>query len=63
MGARSLSMSSSVCSYTAVFRTEVVKKSLNPTWRPFAIQMRQLSGGDEDRTIRVVCYDWDFDGG
>lgn len=50
-------------SYTAVFRTEVVKKSLNPTWRPFAIQMRQLSGGDEDRTIRVVCYDWDFDGG
>ncbi|KAH8032505.1 hypothetical protein HPB51_025958 [Rhipicephalus microplus] len=49
--------------YTAVFRTEVVKKSLNPTWRPFAIQMRQLSGGDEDRTIRVVCYDWDFDGG
>ncbi|KAH9363693.1 hypothetical protein HPB48_002028 [Haemaphysalis longicornis] len=38
-------------SYTAVFRTEVVKKSLNPTWRPFAIQMRQLSGGDEDRTI------------
>ncbi|XP_064487021.1 copine-8-like isoform X2 [Ornithodoros turicata] len=49
--------------YTAVFRTEAVKKSLNPTWRPFAIQMRQLSGGDEDRTIKVVCYDWDFDGG
>ncbi|XP_077496561.1 copine-8-like isoform X2 [Amblyomma americanum] len=50
-------------SYTAVFRTEVVKRSLNPTWRPFTIQMRQLSGGDDDRTIRIACYDWDLDGG
>ncbi|KAK8764365.1 hypothetical protein V5799_033022, partial [Amblyomma americanum] len=49
-------------SYTAVFRTEVVKRSLNPTWRPFTIQMRQLSGGDDDRTVRVACYDWDHDG-
>lgn len=48
--------------YTIVFRTEVVKRSLNPTWRPFTIQMRQLSGGDDDRTIRVACYDWDLDG-
>ncbi|KAL3219719.1 hypothetical protein MRX96_030265 [Rhipicephalus microplus] len=47
---------------TIVFRTEVVKRSLNPTWRPFTIQMRQLSGGDDDRTIRVACYDWDLDG-
>ncbi|XP_075526013.1 copine-8-like isoform X3 [Dermacentor variabilis] len=50
-------------SYTAVFRTEVVKRNLNPTWRPFTIQMRQLSGGDDDRTLRVACYDWDLDGG
>uniref|UniRef100_A0A131YJG6 Copine-3 n=1 Tax=Rhipicephalus appendiculatus TaxID=34631 RepID=A0A131YJG6_RHIAP len=48
--------------HTIVFRTEVVKRSLNPTWRPFTIQMRQLSGGDDDRTIRVACYDWDLDG-
>ncbi|XP_054924436.1 copine-8-like isoform X2 [Dermacentor andersoni] len=50
-------------SYTAVFRTEVVKRQLNPTWRPFTIQMQQLSGGDQDRTIRVACYDWDLGGG
>ncbi|KAH7973811.1 hypothetical protein HPB49_005322 [Dermacentor silvarum] len=50
-------------SYTAVFRTEVVKRKLNPTWRPFTIQMQQLSGGDQDRTIRVACYDWDLGGG
>ncbi|KAH9363687.1 hypothetical protein HPB48_022221 [Haemaphysalis longicornis] len=50
-------------SYTAVFRTEVIKTTLNPTWKPFKIQMRQLSGGDDDRSIRVACYDWDFGGG
>lgn len=49
-------------SYSAVYRTEVVKKTLNPTWRPFTIHMRQLCGGDEDRTIKVACYDWDSDG-
>ncbi|XP_077546757.1 copine-8-like [Haemaphysalis longicornis] len=50
-------------SYSAVHRTEVIKWTLNPTWRPFTIHIRQLSGGDEERTIKVACYDWDSDGG
>lgn len=37
------------CSYTVVHRTEVVMKTLNPTWRPFMITARSLCNGDYDR--------------
>ncbi|XP_073229947.1 copine-8-like isoform X2 [Porites lutea] len=50
-------------SYTACHRTEVIKNTLNPTWKPFSIQARALCNGDYDRSIRVECYDWDRDGG
>ncbi|XP_077546752.1 copine-8-like isoform X2 [Haemaphysalis longicornis] len=49
-------------SFTVVFRSEVIKNTLNPTWQPFTIRLDQLSGGDDDRTIKVECYDWDWDG-
>lgn len=49
-------------SFTLVFRSAVIKKTLNPTWRPFTIRMDQLSGGDDDRTIKVECYDWNSNG-
>lgn len=50
-------------SYTVVHRTEVVKKTLNPTWRPFMITARSLCNGDYDRSIKFECFDWDSDGG
>ncbi|RUS84077.1 hypothetical protein EGW08_008189 [Elysia chlorotica] len=50
-------------SYTVVHRTEVIKKTLNPTWRPFCISIRSLCNGDYDRAIKVECHDWDADGG
>ncbi|XP_060064622.1 copine-8-like isoform X2 [Ylistrum balloti] len=50
-------------SYTTVHKTEVIKNTLNPTWRPFTIPARALCNGDYDRNIRVECYDWDGDGG
>lgn len=50
-------------SYTVVHRTEVVKKTLNPTWRPFMITARSLCNGDSDRSIKFECFDWDSDGG
>ncbi|KAJ8301692.1 hypothetical protein KUTeg_020679 [Tegillarca granosa] len=49
--------------WTVVHRTEVIKKTLNPTWRPFVIPVRSLNNGDYDRSIKVECYDWDADGG
>ncbi|XP_068758761.1 copine-8-like isoform X2 [Montipora capricornis] len=50
-------------SFTACHRTEVIKKTLNPTWKPFTIPARALCNGDYDRSIKVECYDWDRDGG
>ncbi|XP_061178881.1 copine-8-like [Saccostrea echinata] len=50
-------------SYTVVHRTEVIMKTLNPTWKPFTIMSRALCNGDYDRSIKFECYDWDKDGG
>ncbi|XP_051543228.1 copine-3-like isoform X3 [Myxocyprinus asiaticus] len=43
-------------------RTEVVKKNLNPSWRPFKIPLQSLCGGDMEKPIKVECYDYDNDG-
>ncbi|XP_046542548.1 copine-8-like isoform X2 [Haliotis rubra] len=50
-------------SFTIVHRTEVIKKTLNPTWKPLVIPVRSLCNGDHDRSIKIECYDWDADGG
>ncbi|XP_046841250.1 copine-9-like [Xenia sp. Carnegie-2017] len=50
-------------SFTAVHRTEVIKNTLNPMWKPFSVPGRALCNGDYDRSILVECYDWDRDGG
>lgn len=49
-------------SFTAVHKTEVIKNTLNPTWRPFQIAAAKLCSGDYDRTVKIECYDWDSDG-
>jgi len=48
--------------YRVVHRTEVIKWTLNPNWKPFVIPVRSLCGGDMDRSIRVMCYDWNCSG-
>jgi hypothetical protein len=49
-------------SYTVAHRTEVIKNTLNPTWKPFSLPVRVLCGGDYDRSILVRCIDWNRDG-
>jgi hypothetical protein len=41
-----------------VHTTEVVKKSLNPFWKPFELPLQVLCNGDKDRPIKVKCFDW-----
>uniref|UniRef100_A0A8C6SQZ7 Copine Vb n=1 Tax=Neogobius melanostomus TaxID=47308 RepID=A0A8C6SQZ7_9GOBI len=48
--------------FTICHKTEVVKNTLNPVWKEFAIPVRALCNGDFDRTIKVEVYDWDRDG-
>lgn len=48
--------------YTTVFRTEVIKNTLDPNWKPFSISAQVLCNGDYDRNLRVLCYDWNSNG-
>eukprot|EP01135_Chromosphaera_perkinsii_P003560 Nk52_evm18s248 gene=Nk52_evmTU18s248 len=49
-------------SFQVVYRTEVIKKTLNPNWKPFSVLLQQLSNGDNDRPLKVVCKDWNRSG-
>jgi len=45
-----------------VHRTEFIKNTLNPTWKPFKISLKSLCGGEYDEQLTVKCWDWDSDG-
>ncbi|XP_022094529.1 copine-3-like isoform X2 [Acanthaster planci] len=49
--------------WNKVHVTEVIKNTLNPTWKPFKISLRTLCNADYDKKLKVVCKDYDFDGG
>ncbi|XP_069073324.1 copine-2 [Pleurodeles waltl] len=46
-----------------VHRTEVIKYTLDPVWKPFTVPLVSLCDGDIDKVIKVQCYDYDNDGG
>ncbi|XP_014674841.1 PREDICTED: phosducin-like protein [Priapulus caudatus] len=48
--------------YILTYRTEVIKNTLNPTWRPFTVPVRLLCNGDYDRSIKIECWDWNSSG-
>ncbi|PAA82109.1 hypothetical protein BOX15_Mlig017750g6, partial [Macrostomum lignano] len=41
------------------YRTEVIKNTLDPDWKPIKVSVDRLCGGDLRREIRFRCYDWD----
>ncbi|XP_052780413.1 copine-8-like isoform X2 [Mya arenaria] len=49
-------------SYTVTHKTEVIKNTLNPTWKPFCVSAKTLCNGDHTRLLKIECYDWDSDG-
>uniref|UniRef100_A0A8C4PAT7 Copine-2 n=1 Tax=Dromaius novaehollandiae TaxID=8790 RepID=A0A8C4PAT7_DRONO len=46
-----------------VHRTEVIKYTLDPVWKPFTVPLVSLCDGDIEKLIKVMCYDYDSDGG
>ena len=44
------------------YRGEVIKKTLDPTWRPFELSLQKLCNGDLDRPLKCVVYDWNSSG-
>ena len=48
--------------YVPVHRTEVIQNTLNPSWKPFSLSVRDLCNGDWDKTLRFEVFDWDARG-
>ncbi|XP_033754155.1 copine-3-like isoform X2 [Pecten maximus] len=49
-------------SWQVTHRTEVIKNTLNPSWRPFTVPVHALCSGDHSKEIKFDVYDWDNDG-
>lgn len=47
---------------TPAYKSAIVKKSLNPAWAPMTIPITLLCGGDENRTLKIECFDADDNG-
>ncbi|KAH3758188.1 hypothetical protein Pelo_9897 [Pelomyxa schiedti] len=47
--------------YITVYRSEVISRNLNPTWKPFELSMEVI--GDLDSPFDIFVYDFDEDGG
>lgn len=37
---------------------QVMKKTLDPVWKPFEISMQKLNNGDLDRPLLITVWDW-----
>ncbi|OMJ89294.1 hypothetical protein SteCoe_8591 [Stentor coeruleus] len=46
-------------SWTEVYRTEIIKNTLDPTWKPISISGQKLCNGDKNKPIKIECFDWD----
>lgn len=44
--------------YVPVFKSEVIRKELNPRWKLFEISLQQLCNGDLHRPLRFEVFDW-----
>ncbi|KAI2594626.1 copine 1, partial [Homo sapiens] len=45
-----------------VYRSEVIKNNLNPTWKRFSVPVQHFCGGNPSTPIQVQCSDYDSDG-
>jgi len=48
--------------WTVVHRTEVLKRNLNPTWKPFNLSITSLCNADHHRTLKFCVDDWNMNG-
>jgi len=48
--------------WTVVHRTEVLKRNLNPTWKPFNLSITSLCNADHHRALKFCVDDWNMNG-
>ncbi|NP_001083652.1 copine I L homeolog [Xenopus laevis] len=46
-------------SWQLVYRSEVIKNNLNPTWKKFSVPLQTFCGGDMNKPIKVSVSDYD----
>lgn len=49
-------------SFIPVYKTEVKKNRLNPTWKPIKITLQQLCNGDMDCPLKIECFNFNGSG-
>eukprot|EP00730_Choanoeca_flexa_P007182 TRINITY_DN12293_c1_g1_i4.p1 TRINITY_DN12293_c1_g1~~TRINITY_DN12293_c1_g1_i4.p1 ORF type:complete len:533 (+),score=126.03 TRINITY_DN12293_c1_g1_i4:208-1806(+) len=49
--------------WSAVCTSEIIKKTLDPTFQLRTVPVSQLCNGDYNRPLMVEVFDWDLDGG
>jgi hypothetical protein len=49
-------------SFTVVHKTEVIKMTQNALWKPFTLMARTLCNGDQERVLKVECFNLDSNG-
>lgn len=49
-------------SFTVVYRSKPIMKTLDPSWPLFEISIQKLCSGDWDRTLRLSVWDWNRSG-
>ena len=47
---------------TVFHKTEIIKKTLDPTFKPFEVSLSAFCNGDYDRPIEFKVIDWDYEG-
>jgi Ca2+-dependent lipid-binding protein len=45
-----------------VFRSEVIKNTLEPTWAEFELNLATLCNGDRRRQLKFTVWDWNASG-
>ena len=48
--------------FSVVYKSEVIKNDLSPTWKSAKIKVRDLCNGDYNRPLKIDIYDWDSNG-
>lgn len=47
--------------WVAVAKTEYLKRTYNPDWKPMLLKVQQLCNGDYHRPLLFRCFDWNRD--
>ena len=48
--------------WQVVYRSKHIDNNLNPKWEPVSLDMNELCGGDETKTIMITVKDWQKNG-